>query len=193
MYLKADCGILQVEGEKMKIMYVSDIHGRKTNLEILKQKYLEHQCEKLVCLGDLYYLSSKYTSLGGFDPEYVQSFLESFGENFICLRGNCDSNQEVEESPFPMKDLVKIADFPQEIYATHGHLYHEENWNKDHTILVYGHTHVPFIHERGNCCFINTGSISLPFENYLPSYMIQEENTFTIYDISGKILFQKKG
>lgn len=36
----------------MKIMFISDIHGIKTNLKLIKKKYDKFECEKLVVLGD---------------------------------------------------------------------------------------------------------------------------------------------
>ena len=36
-------------------MFISDIHGIKTNLKLIKKKYDKFECEKLVVLGDLYY------------------------------------------------------------------------------------------------------------------------------------------
>ena len=37
----------------MRIMFISDIHGIKTNLELIKRRYEELNCTKLVVLGDL--------------------------------------------------------------------------------------------------------------------------------------------
>ena len=36
--------------------------------------------------------------------------------------------------------------------------------------------------------YINVGSISFPREGNLPTYMIYEDKTFTIYDIEGMIV-----
>ena len=44
----------------MKIMFISDIHGIKTNLKLIKKKYDKFECEKLVVLGDLYYHDYNY-------------------------------------------------------------------------------------------------------------------------------------
>ena len=38
----------------MKIMFISDIHGIKTNLKLIKKKYDKFECEKLVVLSLLY-------------------------------------------------------------------------------------------------------------------------------------------
>ena len=40
----------------MRIMFISDIHGIKTNLDLIKRRYEELSCTKLVVLGDLYYI-----------------------------------------------------------------------------------------------------------------------------------------
>ena len=78
-----------------------------------------------------------------------------------------------------------------EIYLTHVNIYNENNWNKKHSILIYGHLHIPFIKEHNNNLFINPGSISLPKENNNPTYLIYDNNTFTIYDINDKKIVEK--
>ena len=177
----------------MKIMFISDIHGIKTNLEKVREEYQKHQCNKLVVLGDLYYMGPKQKVIDDYDSSYVNEFLESFQDNLICMRGNCDSDVDKKISNFPiLEELSVISTGNLDIYLTHGNIYNEDNWKKNNSILVYGHYHIPFIKEKGNNLFINPGSISLPRGDYDPSYMILEDDVFTIYDISGKELFQKK-
>ena len=55
-------------------------------------------------------------------------------------------------------------------------------------VLVYGHEHVPYIKRMKDMVYINVGSISFPRDNNLPTYMIYEDKTFTIYDIEGGIV-----
>lgn len=171
----------------MSVMFISDIHGIKNNLKKIKEEYDNHKCNQLIVLGDLYYADSKYKN-NDYDVEYVEKFLESFQDNIICIRGNCDSNQDIERCKFKVEELSKINIDNQEVYITHGHIYNETNWHRPNTILVFGHYHVPFILKREDQIFINPGSISLPKNEYVPSYLIWENNTFTIYDIENHVI-----
>ena len=38
----------------MKVLVISDIHGIKTNLPLIKDRFIELKCELLIVLGDLY-------------------------------------------------------------------------------------------------------------------------------------------
>ncbi len=177
----------------MKILFISDIHGIKTNLEKIKEKIEEHQIEKLVVLGDLYYIGPRNKMQEGYDIPYVQSFLESYRDKLICIRGNCDSDIDIEISNFPIiSELGYLSTNSLDIYLTHGHIYNEDHWNKDNTILIYGHYHIPFIKEVGTNLFINPGSISLPKGGYNPTYLVWDEKEFTIYDVSDNIIAKKK-
>lgn len=175
----------------MRIMFISDIHGIKKNLPLIHEKYNEYHCEKLVVLGDLYYTNWMNKGREDYDPEYVRDFLESFKTRLICVRGNCDSEEDLKYGSFPIEELTKVLDKPL-LYITHGHLYNETNWNKANSILVFGHYHIPFIEEKDSNIYINPGSISLPKENYKPSFMVWDEKTFTIYDVENHIIAQKE-
>ena len=173
----------------MKLMFISDIHGIKTNLEKIKEKFNELNCDKLIVLGDLYYIGPRNKMIEGYDITAVKLFLESMKDKLICMRGNCDSEVDIMISNFPIvENLSLIMMEKEDIYFTHGHIYNESNWNKNNSILVYGHFHIPFIKKLETNYYINPGSISLPKEEYKPSYLILEETKATIYDIEDKII-----
>ena len=173
----------------MKLMFISDIHGIKTNLEKVKEKFKELNCDKLVSLGDLYYIGPRNKMIEGYDIKAVESFLESMKDKLICMRGNCDSEVDLMISNFPiMNDLSLIMTENHDLYITHGHIYNESNWMKENSILIYGHFHIPFIKKIETNYYINPGSISLPKEGYKASYLIYDENKITIYDIDDNII-----
>lgn len=176
----------------MRIMFISDIHGIKTNLEIIKRRYEELNCTKLVVLGDLYYIGPRNILNGGYDINYVKDFLMSFRDNLICIRGNCDSDVDIKVSDFPIiNELGLISTENKDIYLTHGHIYNENNWQKTNSVLVYGHLHTPFIKEKDGNIFINPGSISLPKSEEGPTYLVLEDDKFVIYDINDKKIVEK--
>lgn len=43
------------KGDLMKLLFISDIHGIKTNLPKIKEIFIKENCDNLVVLGDLYY------------------------------------------------------------------------------------------------------------------------------------------
>lgn len=176
----------------MKLLFISDIHGIKTNLPKIKERFNELQCDKLVVLGDLYYIGPRNKMIEGYDINYVKEFLESFKDNLICIKGNCDSEVNIAVSNFPIvNELGLISTINEDIYLTHGHIYNESNWPKTNSYLVYGHLHIPFIKEIETNTYINPGSISLPKSEYGPTYLYYDEERFVIYDLNDHELFQK--
>lgn len=177
----------------MKLMFISDIHGIKSNLEKVKNKFYEFQCDKLIVLGDLYYIGPRNQMHKDYDIKAVEKFLEEMKEKLICIRGNCDSEVDLMVSNFPIiNDISLIMTENHDLYITHGHIYNESNWKKNNSILIYGHYHTPFIKKQETNYYINPGSISLPKNNYLASYLIVDETTATIYDIKDKIIAKEK-
>ncbi|MBQ6477721.1 MAG: phosphodiesterase [Bacilli bacterium] len=171
----------------MKIMFISDIHGISDNLGKIREKYKEFKCEKLVILGDIYNNYNYYDN----NKEKVQEFLNDFKDSLICVRGNCDSLTDLYDIPtHPIKELDLIKTNNLDIYITHGHIYNEDNWDRENTILIQGHTHRPKISKKDNNIYLNPGSISLPRGGNLPSYLVFNEKEFIIYDILDNIIYK---
>lgn len=172
----------------MKLMFISDIHGIKTNLEKIRERFKQLKCDKLVVLGDLYYIGPRNKMVEGYDVQAVEKFLESMKDKLICMRGNCDSEVDIMVSNFPIVEQLGLIMMEEhDIYFTHGHIYNESNWNKENSILVYGHFHLPGIKKIETNYYINPGSISLPREG-LPSYLVLDDEKATIYDIEDNII-----
>ena len=177
----------------MRLMFISDIHGIKTNLPKIKERFEFLKCDKLVVLGDLYYIGPRNKMIEGYDIKYVQEFLSSIKDKLICVRGNCDSEVDLMVSDFPIvNELSLISTINEDLYLTHGHIYNESNWSKTNSVLIYGHLHIPFIKKIETNLYINPGSISLPKEDNPPSYLFYDEEQFIIYDINDNILVKKE-
>ena len=167
----------------MKLLFISDIHGIKTNLPKIKERFEELECDKLVVLGDLFYIGPRNKMIEGYDIEYVKEFLNSFKDKIICVQGNCDSEVDKMVCSFPIvSELGVISTINEDLYITHGHIYNESNWNLTNSTLIYGHLHVPFIKQIETNTYINPGSISLP-KNGIPTYLFYNEEEFIIYDL----------
>ena len=79
------------------------------------------------------------------------------------------------------------------IFATHGHVYHPKHLPplKDGDILLTGHTRVPACDEimdmDGNrFWYLNPGSVSIPKEGSVHSYMIYENGKFEWKNMQGE-------
>ena len=88
------------------------------------------------------------------------------------VRGNCDTEVDQMVLEFPVLTeymLIPIlgAGAPPVIFATHGHIYNENNLPPFHKgdILLHGHTHVPACTDRGDYIYMNPGSLSIPKED----------------------------
>lgn len=172
----------------MRVIFISDIHGIKTNLKSIEKEV--EKCDKLVVLGDLYYIGPRNKLNENYDILYVQNFLTKNKDKLICMRGNCDSNVDICVSDFVINDGISYLNLDGiDIYITHGDYYNINNYKElnEKSVLIYGHEHIPYIKKEENRYFINTGSISLP-RNSDPTFLIYENKEFTLYDINGKVV-----
>ncbi len=173
----------------MRILFISDIHGIKTNLEIIRKRFEKLKCDKLIVLGDLFYIGTKNYRKEEYDIEYVKDFLNSYKDKIICVKGNCDSDVDTKMCDFPIiNTLGVISTIKEDIFITHGNIYNMSNWKKTHSILIYGHLHTPFIKKIESNIYINPGSISLPRDGNNPTYLYYNEEEFIIYDIYDNIV-----
>ena len=168
----------------MKILFMSDIHGIVDNLSKLDKIIEEERIDKLVVLGDLYYTGFNHIDKK-VDVFGVREFLSKYKNILTCMRGNCDSDVDIEKSPFPILDDVSLINVDDiDIYITHGNRYrYQKNDTFENGVLIYGHEHIPYIQKDTDIIYINTGSVSLPRNELGPSYTIYENRKFTIYSL----------
>lgn len=145
----------------MKILIISDTHGRESNLE----KVLEEvgQIDRLIHLGDVE---------GGED--YIRALAEVPVD---MVAGNNDYFSEL-----PPEKIIQLGNY--RAWLTHGHYYYvsmgherirEEAKNKGVDIVMYGHTHRPRLEQQNGLTILNPGSLSLPRqEGREPSYIVME-------------------
>lgn len=172
----------------MKLLFIADIHGIKTNLIEVEKFFYKNKCDYLVILGDIF--NNGYY-VYDYDKRFIKKYLLSFGNKLIVVKGNCDTDKDFKELNIKPSSLKEIATEKQKIYITHGHLYNESNWDKENTILIQGHTHFPKIVESPTTTYIYVGSISKPRGNSSPSFLYYNEESFIIYDINGEKIAEK--
>ena len=148
-------------GERMKILIVSDTHGRHRNLEEVLDR--EGPIDMLVHLGDV-----------------------EGGEDYICALADCETHIIAGNNDF-FSDLSREQEFfigKYRVFITHGHSYYvsmgtkelkKEARRRGVDIVMYGHTHVPYIEIGDDVTILNPGSISYPRQpGRKPTFLIME-------------------
>lgn len=165
----------------MKLMIASDIHGSAYYCDLLLQRFHEEQADRLLLLGDILYHGPRNSLPKDYDTKKVFEMLNREKNRLLAIRGNCDSDVDQMVLEFPiMADHALLVVDGINIYATHGHIYNEDNPPplEEQDVLVYGHTHVPASSIESGCLCINPGSVSLPKENTPHSYLILDNRNF---------------
>ena len=163
-------------GKSMKILIVSDTHRRDANLKAVIEKTAPF--DMMIHLGD---------------TEGSEEHFREWVKNEKCaihvVRGNNDF--------FSMSEREKeISIGKYRAFLTHGHMYgvslgpegiEDEARSRKVNIVMYGHTHKPYLDEREGVTILNPGSLSFPRqEGRRPSYMVME------LDASGVPHYQQK-
>ncbi len=174
----------------MKYFVISDIHGCITYLEKALKTFDESDCDKLLLLGDLLYHGPRNPLIQEYNPAKVAELLNSYSDKIIAVRGNCDSEVDQMVLDFPMfsdYSLINIDNLS--VFATHGHLYNEEELPKSKVdAVIYGHFHIPLAKKVDDLYILNPGSITFPKENSKNSYGILTSKSFEIYDLDDNIV-----
>lgn len=161
----------------MKIMAASDIHGSVIACKAVIDKFYEEKCDRLLLLGDLLYHGPRNNLPDEYDPKNVIAMLNSMKDKITAVRGNCDTEVDQMCLDFPiMADYIYLISGETTIFATHGHLYGEDNPPNlpEGSILLTGHTHVACDRQHGSYRYMNPGSPSIPKGGSKPSYIIIE-------------------
>ncbi len=147
----------------MKILIVSDTHGRHGNLDEVLER--EGKIDMLIHLGDV---------------EHDEHYIETIAQWPVhMIAGNNDFF-----SYLPSEKEIKIGKY--RVFMTHGHGYYvsmntrrlrDEAKARGVDIVLFGHTHKPYIDVEGDLKVINPGSLSYPRqEGRRASYIVMEIN-----------------
>ncbi len=175
----------------MKLMIASDIHGSSLYCEELLKRYNDEKPDKLLLLGDILYLGPRNDLPRGYNPKSVIAMLNNIKDEIICVRGNCDAEVDQMVLDFPIMADYSILDLDGRlIFATHGHIYNENNLPPMGRcdVLLNGHTHIPKCVSHGDYTYMNPGSVSIPKEGSRHGYMIYEDKKFIWKDLDGNIV-----
>ena len=91
---------------------------------------------------------------------------------------------------FPiLSDYTLITDNGKSLFLTHGHIYNEDNLPKGkYDALIYGHTHLWKLEKRNGKVICNTGSITFPKGGNVPTFVVYENGTLSVYQLNGTLL-----
>lgn len=165
----------------MKWMIASDIHGSAYYCRRLLEAYRQEEAQRLILLGDLLYHGPRNDLPREYDPKAVIAMLNGVRDSLLCVRGNCDTEVDQMVLNFPiLADYAVLLAGDRVIYATHGHIYNENNLPPigENAILLHGHTHVPKCTQHEHYLCVNPGSVSIPKEDSPNGYMTLEEGKF---------------
>ena len=179
----------------MKYMFASDIHGSAYYCRKMLEAYKKERADRLVLLGDLLYHGPRNDLPRDYAPKEVIAMLNEYREELYVVRGNCDAEVDQMVLQFPiMADYCIIMDGPRTIYASHGHVYHQDNLPplKTGDIFIHGHTHVLTAEKKENYILLNPGSVAIPKEGNIPTYGILEDGIFSIRGFGGEVVKELK-
>jgi len=174
----------------MKLMIASDIHGSSEYCQQLIAAYHQECPDRFLLLGDLLYHGPRNDLPAKYAPKEVIELLNAHKTEILCVRGNCEAEVDQMVLSFPvLADYAWLDVNGLRIFATHGHLFGEDNPPplSAGDILLCGHTHVPACHRHETFLYLNPGSVSIPKEGSAHSYMILEGRTFSWKTLDGKI------
>lgn len=179
----------------MRIIIGSDIHGSAFYCKKFVKAFQREKADRILLLGDLLYHGPRNDLPGGHAPKEVIALLNPLAEKITCVRGNCDAEVDQMVLNFPcMSDYTILETDGIKIFATHGHLFGEENPPKfeGDFVLLCGHTHVPKCVEYEGFVYMNPGSMSLPKQNSYHGYLIYEDGFFLWKDFEGETILAYK-
>lgn len=172
----------------MKYLFASDIHGSAYYCRKLLDAFREEQAERLVHLGDLLYHGPRNDLPREYAPKEVIALLNEHKNKIYAVRGNCEAEVDQMVLEFPvMADYCILSVDGRTFYATHGHIYNQDNLPplQEGDILIHGHTHVLKAQQMDGYILLNPGSVSIPKEGNPATYAVLENSIFTIKDFDG--------
>ena len=172
----------------MKYLFASDIHGSSYYCRKLLDAFREEQAERLVLLGDLLYHGPRNDLPREYAPKEVIALLNEHKNKIYAVRGNCEAEVDQMVLEFPvMADYCILSVDGRTFYATHGHIYNQDNLPplQEGDILIHGHTHVLKAQQMDGYILLNPGSVSIPKEGNPATYAVLENSIFTIKDFDG--------
>lgn len=175
----------------MKLLIASDIHGSAWYCRKLLEAYEREGAQRMILLGDILYHGPRNDLPKEYAPKEVIRMLNERKQEIYAVRGNCEAEVDQMVLEFPvLADYMVLFAGDKAIYATHGHVYNENNLPpmKPGDVLLHGHTHVLRADRAGDILILNPGSVSIPKEGNPPTYAVLEDGVFRIKDFEDRLV-----
>lgn len=172
----------------MKLVVASDIHGSALYCRKFLDCYKKENADKLILLGDILYHGPRNDLPEEYAPKKVIEMLNDIKDEILCVRGNCDTEVDQMVLKFPiLADYAFLYWRDKMVFITHGHNFNLKNLPmlKKGDILLHGHTHIPACEKTDFCTYINPGSVSIPKENSVHSYIVITDDEIIFKDLDG--------
>ena len=181
----------------MKYMFASDIHGSAYYCRKMLDAFEKSGAERLILLGDILYHGPRNDLPREYAPKEVIAMLNEKRDRIYAVRGNCDTEVDQMVLQFPiLADYALLVLNGITFYATHGHVYHQDQIPPmmDGDVLVHGHTHL-LKAERAECVdgdrtvsvtVLNPGSVSIPKGGNPATYALLKDRTFSVRTFEGE-------
>ncbi|MCH5253022.1 MAG: metallophosphoesterase [Lachnospiraceae bacterium] len=147
-----------------KALIFSDSHGKNENMLDVIKRFPE--VEAIFHAGDIE---------GGADR-----LREAVDCPVYIVRGNCDFTPKLSPNLTVEFGAKKIAICHGHRYLDLGGLDKLKYWalEREADVVIFGHTHIPYLEQGGKLTVINPGSISRPRQDKrIPTYAIMEIGT----------------
>lgn len=165
----------------MKILVVSDTHGYTDKFDVVLEK--EQPVDMLIHCGDVER-----------DEDYIRA---AAGCPVCMVAGNNDWGSDL-----PQEIVTEIGKY--RVFITHGHRYYvpfemdrlkAAAKERNAKIVIFGHSHMPYLQEEDGITFLNPGSISKPRQvSFEPTYAIMkldDRGEMKFFQKSFRDLFEK--
>ncbi len=167
----------------MTYLVISDLHGSKHGLELLKQAIFAQKPDVLLVLGDILF--------GAFDGDEgaVCRFFKTNAIPVLAVRGNCDYAFDGERLGFDLPESRSFRFAGQEFHLQH------RPWCRafgKNDVALWGHTHFKCLYREGETIYLNPGSIGRPRDEG-PGYAIIDESGVTLYDAETLMALKRIG
>jgi putative phosphoesterase len=156
----------------MKYLVVSDIHGALDSTELILDVFVKKSVDKILLLGDVLYHGPRNDLPNSYFPKKVIERLNQYKDKILCIKGNCDAEVDQMVLDFPILKESALLINNTTFYLTHGHVHGPNNpINILKGVVLYGHTHVIKDEIINNVHYINPGSVSIPKEILIHSFV----------------------
>lgn len=169
---------------------ISDIHGNDECLSEALSIYDSGEYEGIIICGDILFNGSFFFRKKSNTRNNCVELLNKYSNQIIAVSGNCDSENDLSELNFDVKEEVLIEFNDRKILLSHGHIYNEARLPHigDGDIYLSGHLHIPRAELGYGIYILNPGSITSPRGGFERSYGVLSKEGFKAINFDGQII-----